>query len=61
MKKYIVSSEGKDIEICTIPEGYTIKDLRSALKSGYKARLAKPGEGNGLTQKHYSSSALIFG
>ena len=65
MKKYIVSGPGpdgmEDIYIGTLDKGSTLKDLRRALKSQYQARVAKPGEGKHLIEKHWSKAALIFG
>lgn len=57
MKRYIISRWGIDIEACTIDKGCTIKELRAALKPDYKARVAKPGEAEGIPQKHYSAAA----
>jgi hypothetical protein len=64
-RKYILSGPGpdgmEDIYICTLGDGNNLSDLRNALKSHYRARLAKTGEGQELPHHHYSSAALIFG
>lgn len=51
----------EDIYICTLDAGKTLSDLKSAIKSQYRARAAKPGEGKNLIAKHYSNAALLFG
>jgi hypothetical protein len=65
-KKYIISApDGMggyvDFQICTLEKGNNLQDLRDGLKSHYRARLAKKGEGENLLPKHYSSTVLIFG
>lgn len=65
MRKYIISGPGpdgvQDIYVCTLDAGKKLADLKSAIKSQYRARAAKPGEGKNLTAKHYSNAVLIFG